>query len=131
MAAAITPDRRRPASSLSMALTMADPALMRRISALIRAEIRRMRAGSAIVSAMDNDEAGRRLSGVIAAAIEDSGRSDVSFVEDLPAAEGDDWNDLLKGSEPPAPPSDRSRYARNSSTAKPQPVRPRRPISPK
>jgi hypothetical protein len=122
--AALHPDSRARYASIGGAPNPKQPGL-------IRAEILSMPAGSAIVSAMDNDEAGRRLSGMIAAAVEDSGRHDVLFIEDLPAAEGSDWNDVLKGSAPPAPPSDRFRCARNASPAKPQPVRPRRPFSPR
>ena len=70
---------------------------------LIKDEILRMPAGSRIVSAMDNDAAGHSLVQAHRRRRQKlSGRSDLSFTEDLPEAEGADWNDVLKDREPPA-----------------------------
>jgi Toprim-like len=93
---------------------------------LIRKEILRMPAGSAIVSAMDNDAAGRSLSGLIASALEACGRSDLSFVEDLPEPEGADWNDMLKARPPPARSSPRSQSSIRPVAAKNSGPAPRR-----
>jgi hypothetical protein len=62
---------------------------------LIKAAVLKMAPGAEIISAMDNDPAGRELSAVIAAAVKDAGRSDLTFREDLPAKLGDDWNQVL------------------------------------
>jgi hypothetical protein len=80
---------------------------------------------------MDNDAAGRTLSGLIASALEASGRSDLSFTEDLPEREGADWNNVLKEREPPARSSPRSEFSPRTVAARPALVRTRRPIAPK
>ena len=98
---------------------------------LIRDEILSMPAGSQIVSAMDNDAAGRSLSGLIASALETCGRNDLSFAEDLPEAEGADWNDVLKDRAPPARFSPRPPTSTRPVAARPTVARPRRPGAPK
>ncbi len=77
--------------------------------ALIKAAVLRMPAGSEIISAMDCDDAGRGLSEVIGHAVEQSGRSDLSFRVHSPAKKGDDWNDVLKSRIAPSFPTARPR----------------------
>lgn len=98
---------------------------------LIREEILSMPACSQIVSAMDNDKAGHSLSKLVASAVETSGRSDLAFIEDLPEAEGADWNDVLKERAPPARSSPRSEFPPCTVAARPEFKQPRRPVAPK
>jgi Toprim-like/Protein of unknown function (DUF3991) len=65
---------------------------------LIKAAALRLAEGSEIIAAMDNDTAGRDLSSLVAAAVEASGRNDISFRVHCPDTEGADWNDVLKAS---------------------------------
>jgi hypothetical protein len=55
-----------------------------------------MPRGAWIVGAMDNDDAGRDLSALIERAVKDTGRRDLMYIDDLPEAEGADWNDVLR-----------------------------------
>src|ERR1019366_4756355 len=77
--------------------------------ALIKAAVLKIPAISDIISAMDCDDAGRGLSEVIRRAVEQSGRSDLSFRVHSPAKKGDDWNDVLKARIAPSFPTARSR----------------------
>jgi hypothetical protein len=122
--AALHPDRRTRYASIGGQLNPKQPVL-------IREEVLRMPPGSVIVSAMDNDAAGRSLSALIAAAVEASGRSDLCFVEDLPLREGADWNNVLKDCEPPARSSARRESSARPDAARPESVRPRHPSAPK
>jgi hypothetical protein len=63
---------------------------------LILAAIVRMPASSEIVSAMDADDDGRKLTGVVRQAFEFSGRGDLRFEEQEPFG-FKDWNDQLRG----------------------------------
>jgi hypothetical protein len=65
---------------------------------LVMATIVRMPAGSEIVGAMDADEDGDKLNGVVRQAVEFSGRSDLCFVLEEPSAK--DWNDVLRARPP-------------------------------
>jgi Toprim-like/Protein of unknown function (DUF3991) len=62
---------------------------------LIRAAIARMPSGSEIVAAMDADEDGVKLAGVVRQAVELSGRGDLRFVLQEPFGVKD-WNDELR-----------------------------------
>lgn len=75
--------------------------------ALIEAVVLKMPSGSEIVSAMDNDAAGRELSEVIRHAVAHSGRADVTFRVHLPEKEGADWNDILNPRKAPSFPAAR------------------------
>jgi hypothetical protein len=70
---------------------------------LIAAAALRLAEGSEIVAAMDNDDAGRTLSAIVAAAAQMAGRPDVSFRVHTPDREGADWNDVLKAQAGPFP----------------------------
>ena len=52
---------------------------------------------------MDNDDAGRSLSDIVADAVKASGRADLSFRIHTPDQEGADWNDILKAKATPFP----------------------------
>jgi hypothetical protein len=65
---------------------------------LVMATIVRMPAGSEIVGAMDADEDGDKVNGVVRQAVEFSGRSDLCFVLEEPSAK--DWNDVLRARPP-------------------------------
>ncbi len=72
--------------------------------ALIRAAIKKMPTGAAIIAAMDNDPDGRAMAEEIADIVKATGRDDLTFIADLPEGEGVDWNkQLLSGSTPPVP----------------------------
>jgi hypothetical protein len=122
--AALRPDERARYASIGGQLNPKQPGL-------IRDEILSMPACSQIVSAMDNDPAGHSLSKLIASAVETSGRSDLAFIEDLPEAEGSDWNDVLKERMPPARFSPRSEFSPRPVAARPSLVPTRRPVAPK
>jgi len=62
---------------------------------LIRAAIARMPFGSEIVSAMDADEDGGKLAGIVRQAVQLSGRDDLRFVLQEPFG-FKDWNDQLR-----------------------------------
>jgi hypothetical protein len=62
--------------------------------AAIRAAILAMPADSEIVAATDADDSGRKLAGLIAKIVEDSGRDDLSFRRDEPTEK--DFNDVLR-----------------------------------
>jgi hypothetical protein len=62
---------------------------------LIRAAIARMPSGSEIVSAMDADEDGGKLAGVVRQAVQLSGRDDLRFIDHRPSG-AKDWNDVLR-----------------------------------
>jgi len=65
---------------------------------LIRAAAAGMPAGSEIVAAMDADEEGRRLAGVVERAAALTGRLDLRFRRHEPS-QGKDWNELLQRGE--------------------------------
>ncbi len=67
--------------------------------ALIADAIQRMPSHSEIVAAMDADDDGRKLAGIVRHAFEGSGRRDLRFHEDEPVG-FKDWNDLLRGKQP-------------------------------
>jgi hypothetical protein len=95
---------------LSYAVLFPDPAARYRSIAgglnpkqpdIIRRHIMAMPAGSEVVAAMDADEAGRAFAGVLESiAGEISG---CAFRVELPPAEGEDWNDVLRRTRPPFP----------------------------
>jgi hypothetical protein len=62
---------------------------------LIVAAIAEMPPGSVIVSAMDADTTGRKLSAMVEKAVADTGRTDLTFRAHLPDSENQDWNDRL------------------------------------
>ena len=66
---------------------------------LIRASAARLPTGSEIVAAMDADADGRKLAEVVRAAVQLSGRADLSFVIQEPFG-FKDWNDQLRGNQP-------------------------------
>jgi hypothetical protein len=70
---------------------------------LIRAAALRLAEGSDIIAAMDNDAVGHDLSAMIAAAVDATGRKDVSFRVHTPDRDGMDWNDVLKAQAPSFP----------------------------
>jgi hypothetical protein len=71
-----------------------------RQTALVQATIARLPAGAEIVAAFDADDAGRLLVGAIREAVESvanrPGRGDLIFEAQLPAKEGEDWNQVLQ-----------------------------------
>jgi hypothetical protein len=78
---------------------------------LIAAAIARMPPGSAIISAMDCDGAGRHLAQVIGDAAAQPGCRDVSYQVHLPEREGDNWNDVLRDRDEQSFPAVRMRVA--------------------
>jgi hypothetical protein len=94
--ASLFPDLRARYASLGGKLNSAQPEL-------IRAAIARMPSGSEIVAAMDADEAGRDLAGVVRRAVELSGRYDLRFQIHEPSG-FKDWNDQLRARPRPLPP---------------------------
>jgi hypothetical protein len=71
-----------------------------RQTALIQATIARLTAGAEILAAFDADDAGRQLVEVIRVAVASvaggGGRSDLILKSQLPAKEGEDWNQVLQ-----------------------------------
>jgi len=67
---------------------------------LVQATIARLPKGSEVVAAFDADGAGRELVEVVrlavAAVATESGRGELIFQVQLPAQEGDDWNQILQ-----------------------------------
>jgi hypothetical protein len=59
--------------------------------------------GGRIVIVTDNDEGGHKLAEQIKALVGETGRGDLCPVCDLPARDGEDWNDVLRASSPAAP----------------------------
>jgi hypothetical protein len=74
---------------------------------LIRAAVARMPAKSEIISAMDADADGAKLSDVVRRAVELSGRDDLRFVVQEPFG-FKDWNDQLKAKQPHSFPTARA-----------------------
>jgi hypothetical protein len=64
--------------------------------ALLRAAIEKLGQGARLIIATDNDAGGRGLADQIEALARESGREDLRLVRDLPAGEGEDWNDVLR-----------------------------------
>lgn len=99
--AAITGDGRARFVSFSGGMNASQPALLGRAMA-------RMPAGSVIIAAVDNDEAGDgylvRLEQVFA----EVGRDDLRYVMDRPTARGSDWNDALRIGSPHPPQQNRA-----------------------
>jgi hypothetical protein len=62
---------------------------------LIRAAIARMPSGSEVVSAMDSDEEGQKLTSVVHEALALSERGDLRFKDHRPSG-AKDWNDVLR-----------------------------------
>jgi hypothetical protein len=77
--------------------------------ALLQAAIAKLGQGARLIIATDNDPGGRSLADQIAALARETGREDLVLIRDLPAGEGEDWNDVLRAS----PAQDRSRAAPN------------------
>jgi hypothetical protein len=75
-----------------------------RQSALVQATIAKLPAGAEIVAAFDADDAGRQLVEVIRVAVTSvaagGGRSDLILKSQLPAKEGEDWNQVLQNATP-------------------------------
>ncbi|MFI4915099.1 MAG: DUF3991 domain-containing protein [Phycisphaerales bacterium JB060] len=72
---------------------------------LLARAMQRMPAGSRIIAAVDNDEAGDRYVDRLAELVGGLDREDQIFVEDRPTGRGRDWNDELRsGSASPRPP---------------------------
>jgi Toprim-like/Protein of unknown function (DUF3991) len=75
-----------------------------RQTALIQATIAKLPAGAEIVAAFDADEAGRQMVEVIRVAVASvaggGGRSDLILKSQLPAKEGEDWNQVLQNAGP-------------------------------
>ena len=71
-----------------------------RQTALIQATIAKLPAGAEIVAAFDADDAGRQMVEVIRVAVASvaggGGRSDLILKSQLPAKEGEDWNQVLQ-----------------------------------
>jgi hypothetical protein len=71
-----------------------------RQTALVQATIARLPAGAKIVAAFDADDAGRQLVEAIREAVASvanrPGRGDLIFEAQLPAKEGEDWNQVLQ-----------------------------------
>jgi hypothetical protein len=74
------------------------PSLRQR--ALVQATIAKLPAGAEIVAAFDADDAGRQMVEVIREAVASvagrGGRSDLILKSQLPAKEGEDWNQVLQ-----------------------------------
>jgi hypothetical protein len=62
---------------------------------LIRAAIARMPLGAEIISAMDSDDEGGRLTEIVRGAVKLSGRDDLQFRDHRPSG-AKDWNDILR-----------------------------------
>jgi Toprim-like/Protein of unknown function (DUF3991) len=77
--------------------------------ALVEATVVKLPAGAEIVAAFDADDAGRKLVDVIRQAVASIarrvGRSDVAFKAQLPAKEGEDWNQVLQNAGIAVPPA--------------------------
>lgn len=73
---------------------------------LIVSAIRRMPAGSLVITAMDNDEGGDHLGEQMAQAFTRADRDDLELRDDRPALRGTDWNDVLRTAAPPPLSSD-------------------------
>lgn len=76
------------AASLSGRMSPQQPELV--VSAICR-----MEEGAQIVAAFDNDEAGDALTQQLAGLLDQSGRTDLEFLDDRPAERGVDWNQVL------------------------------------
>ena len=63
---------------------------------LIKAAIAGLPQNAEVICAMDNDEAGRKLAGIVEECSKSAARRDLRFRLDLPAQENQDWNDVLK-----------------------------------
>jgi len=87
--AVLFPDDRARYASIGGKLNPIQPALV--VDAIAR-----MPANSEIVAAMDADDDGRKLAGVVRQAFKFSGRSDLRFEEQEPFV-FKDWNDQLLG----------------------------------
>lgn len=94
--AALFPDDRTRYRSIGGQISPQQPAL-------ITAEITQMPLGSAIVCATDNDDAGHQLAAIVENAVQATERSDITFRVHVPASNGADWNDVLRGDHPPSP----------------------------
>ncbi|MEO8494793.1 MAG: toprim domain-containing protein [Planctomycetota bacterium] len=64
---------------------------------LLRSAIERMGQGTQIVAAFDNDAAGDELTQELMEIVATSGRDDLQFADDRPAARGEDWNSVVVG----------------------------------
>jgi Toprim-like/Protein of unknown function (DUF3991) len=75
-----------------------------RQTALVQATIARLTAGAEILAAFDADDAGRQMVEVIGEAVASvaggGGRSDLILKSQLPAKEGEDWNQVLQNAGP-------------------------------
>ncbi len=68
---------------------------------LLKSAIGKMGQGSVIVSCVDNDPAGDKLTEAIGKIVAECGRDDVEFKEHRPEQRGNDWNDVLRRRLPP------------------------------
>jgi len=66
--------------------------------ALIASAIEKMGPGASLIIATDNDEGGCALAAQIDAIAAQTRRRDLQIIQDLPAGEGSDWNDILRAS---------------------------------
>lgn len=82
------PDEHTRCASIGGKLNSSQPAL-------ICSAVERMPAGAEIILAMDADDGGRKLAGVIEEIAREVGQGK-AVIKDLPLKEGSDWNDQLK-----------------------------------
>lgn len=68
---------------------------------LIKAAIAEMPTGAEVISAMDDDEAGRKLTLLVEECLKAAARPDLKFRSDVPFNK--DWNDMLKARSPSWP----------------------------
>ncbi|XOV74834.1 MAG: DUF3991 domain-containing protein [Phycisphaerales bacterium] len=71
---------------------------------LILAEIRKLPANGGVVLAMDNDDAGDRLTEQLTDIFDRANRSDLRLRRDRPALRGADWNDVARKDQGNVPP---------------------------
>ena len=63
---------------------------------LLKSAIGKMEEGAVVVSCVDNDPGGDKLTETIAKIVSECGRADIDFREHRPATRGEDWNAVLK-----------------------------------
>jgi hypothetical protein len=68
--------------------------------ALIRTAVLGMPDGSEVIAAMDNDDAGQKLSSLVEKTVAEVGRPSLTFRRHLPEKPGADWNEILQHSFP-------------------------------
>lgn len=90
--AALHPDPTARYASIAGSLNLGQPEL-------IAGAIKKMGQGSRIILATDHDEAGEALASCIEELAGKAQRTDLTVVRHLPAQPGQDWNDVLRGSQ--------------------------------